>query len=45
MGSGTRLERTRQGPPTPGFSKMERVFNPHMGTRGGLGRYGGVPRF
>ena len=45
MGSGTRLERTRQGPPTPGFNKMERVFNPHMGTRGGPGRYGGVPRF
>ena len=45
MGSGTRLERTRQGPPTPGFSKIERVFNPHMGTRGGPGRYGGVPRF
>ena len=45
MGSGTRFERMRQGPLTPGFSKMEKVFNPYMGTRGGPGRYGGVPRF
>ena len=44
MGSGTRLERTHQGPSTPGFSKMERVFNPYMGTHSGPGRYGGVPR-
>ena len=45
MGSGTRLKRTCQGPPMPGFSEVEGVFNPYMGTRGGLGRYGGVPRF
>ena len=44
MGGGTRLEGTRQGPSTPGFSKMEKVFNPYMGTHGGPGRYGGVPR-
>ena len=37
MRSGTRLERTRQGPPTLGFNKMERVFNSYMGTRGGPG--------
>ena len=35
MRSGTRLERTHQRLLTPGFSKIERVFNPHMGTRGG----------
>ena len=45
MGSGTRHKRTCQGPSTPGFNKVEGVFNPHMGTRGGLGGYGGVPRF
>ena len=45
MESGTRLKRTRQGLLTPGFSKVERVFNPHMGARGGPGRYGGLPRF
>ena len=44
MGGGTRLKRTRQGPLTPGFSKMEGVFNSYMGTHGGPGRYGGVPR-
>ena len=44
MGGGTRLKGTRQGPSIPGFNKMERVFNPYMGTHGGLGRYGGVPR-
>ena len=37
MGGGTRFKRTRQGPPTPGFNKMKRVFNPHMGTYGGPG--------
>ena len=45
MGSGTRLERSRQGPLIPGFSKMEWVFNSYMGTCGGPCRYGGVPRF
>ena len=45
MGNGTRLKRTRQGPPTPGFNKVERVFNSYIGTRGGPGRYGGVPHF
>ena len=44
MGGKTRLEGTRQGPLTPGFNTIERVFNLHMGTHGGLGRYGGVPR-
>ena len=43
MGGGTRFKRTRQGPLTPGFSKMEGVFNSYMGTHGGPGRYGGVP--
>ena len=37
MRGGTRLERTRQGPLTPGFSEIERVFNPYMGTHGGPG--------
>ena len=37
MGDGARLERTRQGPLTPGFSKMERVFNPYIRTYGGPG--------
>ena len=32
----TRLEGTRQGPSTLGFSKMERVFNLYMRTHGGL---------
>ena len=36
MGSGTYLEKTRQGPSIPGFSDMEKVFNPYIGTRGGL---------
>ena len=45
MGGGARLKETRQGPSTPGFGKMERIFNPYMGTHGGPGRYGGVPRF
>ena len=45
MGSGTRLKRTRQGPLTLGFNKVEKVFNPYIGTRGGLNKYGGVPRF
>ena len=44
MGGGTRLKGTHQGPSTPGFSKMEGVFNPDMGTHGGPNRYGGVPR-
>ena len=44
MGGGTRLKGTRQGSLTPGFSKMKGVFNPYMGTYGGPGRYGGVPR-
>ena len=44
MGGRTRLEGTRQGPLTPGFSKIERVFNPYIGTHGGPGRYRGVPR-
>ena len=44
MGGGTRLKRTRQGPLTLGFSKMEGVFNSYMGTHGGLGQYGGVLR-
>ena len=44
MGGGTRLKGIRQGPLTPGFNKMEKVFNPYMGTHGGLGQYGGVPR-
>ena len=30
MGGGTRLKRTHQGPLTPGFNKMEGVFNSYM---------------
>ena len=30
MGGGARLKRTRQGLLTPGFNKMEGVFNPYM---------------
>ena len=37
MGGGTCLERMRQGSLMPGFSKMERVFNPYMGIHGGPG--------
>ena len=37
MGSGTHLKETRQRPPAPGFSEMERVFNPYVGTHGGPG--------
>ena len=44
MGGGTRFKGTRQGPSTLSFSKMEGVFNPYMGTHGGPGRYGDVPR-
>ena len=40
----TRFKGMRQGPLTLGFSKMEGVFNLYMGTHGGPGRYGGVPR-
>ena len=35
MGGGTRLEKTRQGPSTPGFSEIERVFNSYIETHGG----------
>ena len=45
MGSGTRFKRTRQGPSTLGFNKMEKVFNPYIRIHGGPGRYRGVPRF
>ena len=37
MGSGTHLKETRQRPPTPGFNKMEKVFNPYIETHGGPG--------
>ena len=37
MGSGTRFERTRQEPSTPGFNKIEKVFSPYIGSRGGPG--------
>ena len=43
MGSGAYLKGTHQGPSTPGFGKIERVFNPYIGTHGGPSRYGGVP--
>ena len=37
MGSGAYFKETYQRPPALGFSKMERVFKPYMGTYGGLG--------
>ena len=37
MRGGTRLKKTRQGPLTPGFNKIERVFNSYIGTHGGPG--------
>ena len=37
MGSGAYLKETHQRPPTPGFSEMERVFNPYVRTHGGPG--------
>ena len=37
MGSGVYFKETYQRPPAPGFSKMERVFKPYVGTHGGPG--------
>ena len=45
MGGGVYLKRTCKRPPAPGFSEMERVSYPYVGTRGGPGRHGGVPCF
>ena len=45
MGGEAYLKETHSRPPAPGFSKMERVSYPHVGIRGGPGRYGGVPYF
>ena len=45
MGGGKHLKETRQRPPAPGFSEMERVFNPYVGTHGGPGQHGSVPCF
>ena len=35
MGGGTYLKEIYQRPPALGFSEMERVFNPYVGTHGG----------
>ena len=37
MGSGAYFKEMYQRPPAPGFSEIERVFNPYMGTHGGPG--------
>ena len=37
MGNGMYLKEMYQRLPAPGFSEMERVFNPYVRTYGGLG--------
>ena len=37
MGNGAYFKEMHQRLPAPGFSEMERVFNPHVGTHGGPG--------